>query len=40
MTPLAAGMDVRTQDGVAPLDLDDPRAEALVAEAARKALLP
>lgn len=34
MTPLAAGMDVRTQDGVAPLDLDDPRAEALVAEAA------
>ena len=34
MTPLAAGMDVRTQNGVAPLDLDDPRAEALVAEAA------
>ncbi|MEF2855259.1 MAG: (2Fe-2S)-binding protein [Collinsella intestinalis] len=34
MTPLAAGMDVRTQDGVVPLDLDDPRAEALVAEAA------
>ena len=34
MTPLAAGMDVRTQDGVAPLDLDDPRAESLVAEAA------
>lgn len=34
MTPLAAGMDVRTQDGVALLDLDDPRAEALVAEAA------
>ena len=34
MTPLVAGMDVRTQDGVAPLDLDDPRAEALVAEAA------
>lgn len=34
MTPLAAGMDVRTQDGVAPLDLDDPRAEGLVAEAA------
>ncbi|MGO5359702.1 MULTISPECIES: (2Fe-2S)-binding protein [unclassified Collinsella] len=34
MTPLAAGMDVRTQDGVAPLDLDGPRAEALVAEAA------
>lgn len=34
MTPLAAGMDVRTQDGVAPLDLDDQRAEALVAEAA------
>lgn len=34
MTPLAAGMDVRTQDGVDPLDLDDPRAEALVAEAA------
>lgn len=34
MTPLAAGMDVRTQDGVAPLDLDDPRAETLVAEAA------
>lgn len=34
MTPLAAGMDVRTQDGVAPLDLDDSRAEALVAEAA------
>ena len=33
MTPLAAGMDVRTQDGVALLDLDDPRAEALVAEA-------
>lgn len=30
----AAGMDVRTQDGVAPLDMDDPRAEALVAEAA------
>lgn len=34
MTPLVAGMDVRTQDGVASLDLDDPRAEALVAEAA------
>ena len=34
MTPLVAGMDVRTQDGVAPLDLDDPRAESLVAEAA------
>ena len=34
MTPLVAGMDVRTQDGVAPLDLDDPRTEALVAEAA------
>lgn len=34
MTPLVAGMDVRTQDGVAPLDLDDPRAEDLVAEAA------
>lgn len=34
MTPLAAGMDVRTQDGVASLDLDDPRAKALVAEAA------
>lgn len=34
MTPLVAGMDVRTQDGVAPLDLDDQRAEALVAEAA------
>lgn len=34
MTPLVAGMDVRTQDGVAPLDLDDPRAGALVAEAA------
>ena len=34
MTPLAAGMDVRTQDGVAPLDLDDPRAKALSAEAA------
>lgn len=34
MTPLVAGMDVRTQDGVAPLDLDDPRAKALVAEAA------
>lgn len=34
MTPLAAGMDVRTQDGVAALDLDDPRAEALAAEAA------
>ena len=34
MTPLAAGMDVRTQDCVAPLDMDDPRAEALVAEAA------
>lgn len=33
MTPLVAGMDVRTQDGVAPLDLDDPRAKALVAEA-------
>lgn len=33
MTPLAAGMDVRTQDGVVPLDLDDPRAEGLVAEA-------
>lgn len=33
MTPLAAGMDVRTQDGVAPLDLDDPRAKALAAEA-------
>ena len=34
MTPLVAGMDVRTQDGVAPLELDDPRAESLVAEAA------
>ena len=34
MTPLVAGMDVRTQDGVAPLDLDDQRAKALVAEAA------
>lgn len=34
MTPLAAGMDVRTQDGVAPLDLDDPRAKALAAEVA------
>ena len=34
MTPLVAGMDVRTQDGVAPLDLDDPRAKALAAEAA------
>lgn len=34
MTPLVAGMDVRTQDGVAPLDLDDPRAKALVVEAA------
>ena len=34
MTPLAAGMDVRTQDGVAPLDLDDPRAKAQAAEAA------
>lgn len=34
MTPLAAGMDVRTQDGVTPLDLDDPRAKALAAEAA------
>lgn len=34
MTPLVAGMDVRTQDGVASLDLDDPRAKALVAEAA------
>lgn len=34
MTPLVAGMDVRTQNGVAPLDLDDPRAESLVAEAA------
>ena len=34
MTPLAAGLDVRTQDGVAPLDLDDPRAKALAAEAA------
>lgn len=33
MTPLVAGMDVRTQDGVVPLDLDDPRAEALIAEA-------
>lgn len=34
MTPLVASMDVRTQDGVASLDLDDPRAKALVAEAA------
>ena len=34
MTPLVAGMDVHTQDGVASLDLDDPRAKALVAEAA------
>lgn len=32
MTPLVAGMDVRTQDGVASFDLDDPRAKALVAE--------
>ena len=34
MTPLAAGMDVRTQDGVEALPEDDPRAERLVAEAA------
>ena len=34
MTPLVAGMDVRTQDSVASFDLDDPRAKALVAEAA------
>lgn len=33
MTPLAAGMDVRTQDGVEALPEDDPRAERLVAEA-------
>ena len=33
MTPLAAGMDVRTQDGVEPLELDDPRADRLVVEA-------
>lgn len=33
MTPLAAGMDVRTQDGVAPLAEDDPRFAACVAEA-------
>ncbi len=33
MTPLAAGMDVRTQDGVEPLALDDPRADRLVVEA-------
>ena len=33
MTPLAAGMDVRTQDGVEPLDLDDPRAVKLADEA-------
>lgn len=33
MTPLAEGMDVRTQDGVEPLDLDDTRAKGLVAEA-------
>ena len=33
MTPLAEGMDVRTQDGVEPLDLDDARAKGLVAEA-------
>jgi hypothetical protein len=29
MTPLAAGMDVRTQDGIEPLDPDDPRAVRL-----------
>lgn len=34
MTPLAEGMDVRTQDGVEPLGLDDARAKGLVAEAA------
>ncbi len=33
MTPLAEGMDVRTQDGVEPLDMDDPRAVKLAAEA-------
>ena len=33
MTPLAEGMDVRTQDGVEPLALDDARAKGLVAEA-------
>lgn len=34
MTPLAEGMDVRTQDGVEQLELDDARAKGLVAEAA------
>ena len=34
MTPLAEGMDVRTQDGVEPLELDDARAKGLVDEAA------
>lgn len=29
MTPLMAGMDVRTQDGVEPLDPSDPRMERL-----------
>lgn len=33
MTPLAAGMDVRTQDGVAPLAEDDQHFAARVAEA-------
>ena len=33
MTPLAEGMDVRTQDGVESLPLDDPRAQKLAAEA-------
>ena len=38
-TPLAAGMDVRTQDGIEPLDPDDPRAARLasmVADAAER----
>lgn len=34
MTPLAAGMDVRTQDGVAALDEDDPREAGLEAPVA------
>ena len=39
MTPLAAGMDVRTQDGIEPLDPDDPRAvrlASMVADAAER----
>lgn len=37
MTPLAEGMDVRTQDGAVAIDLEDERAQQLVGEASADA---